>query len=33
VLLARGVLGERIRRVQEIGVVTALAGVVLIAAG
>jgi drug/metabolite transporter (DMT)-like permease len=33
VLLARGVLGERIRRVQEVGVVTALAGVVLIAAG
>jgi drug/metabolite transporter (DMT)-like permease len=33
VLLARGVLGERIRRVQELGVVTALAGVVLIAAG
>ena len=33
VLLARGVLGERIRRVQEVGVVTALAGVVLISAG
>jgi drug/metabolite transporter (DMT)-like permease len=33
VLLARGLLGERIRRVQEAGVVTALAGVVLIAAG
>ncbi len=33
VLLARGVLGERIRRVQAAGVVTALAGVVLIAAG
>jgi drug/metabolite transporter (DMT)-like permease len=33
VLLARWVLGERIRRVQEVGVVTALAGVVLIAAG
>ena len=33
VLLARGVLGERIRRVQEVGVITALAGVVLIAAG
>ena len=33
VLLARGVLGERIRRVQEVGVVIALAGVVLISAG
>ena len=33
VLLARGVLGERIRRVQGVGVVTALAGVVLISAG
>jgi drug/metabolite transporter (DMT)-like permease len=33
VLLARGVLGERIRRVQEVGVLSALAGVVLIAAG
>jgi drug/metabolite transporter (DMT)-like permease len=33
VLLARAVLGERIRRVQEIGVASALAGVALIAAG
>jgi len=32
ILLARGLLGERIRRVQEIGVAAALAGVVLIAA-
>jgi drug/metabolite transporter (DMT)-like permease len=33
VLLARLVLGERIRRVQEVGVAAALAGVALIAAG
>jgi drug/metabolite transporter (DMT)-like permease len=33
VLLARAVLGERVRRVQEAGIVTAIAGVVLIAAG
>ena len=33
VLLARGVLGERLRRVQAAGVVIALAGVCLIAAG
>jgi drug/metabolite transporter (DMT)-like permease len=33
VLLARAVLGERIRRIQEIGIVAALAGVALIAAG
>jgi drug/metabolite transporter (DMT)-like permease len=33
VLLARLVLGERVRRVQEVGIVAALAGVVLIAAG
>jgi drug/metabolite transporter (DMT)-like permease len=33
VVLARLVLGERIRRVQEVGVVAALAGVALIAAG
>ncbi len=33
ILLARAVLGERVRRVQEAGIVAALAGVVLIAAG
>jgi drug/metabolite transporter (DMT)-like permease len=33
VLLARAVLGERIRRVQEVGVAAALGGVALIAAG
>jgi drug/metabolite transporter (DMT)-like permease len=33
VLLARIVLGERVRRVQEVGIVAALAGVVMIAAG
>ena len=33
VLLARAVLGERVRRVQEVGIVAALCGVVLIAAG
>ena len=33
VLLARAILGERVRRVQELGIVTALAGVLLIAAG
>jgi drug/metabolite transporter (DMT)-like permease len=33
VLLARVVLGERVRRVQEVGVLAALAGVALIAAG
>jgi drug/metabolite transporter (DMT)-like permease len=33
VLLARALLGERVRRVQEVGIVTAIAGVVLIAAG
>jgi drug/metabolite transporter (DMT)-like permease len=33
VLLARLVLGERVRRVQEVGIVAALAGVALIAAG
>ncbi len=33
VALARIVLGERVRRVQEVGVVAALTGVVLIAAG
>jgi drug/metabolite transporter (DMT)-like permease len=33
VVLARVLLGERVRRVQEVGIVAALAGVVLIAAG
>lgn len=33
VLLARGVLGERLRRVQAVGVVLALAGVALIVVG
>jgi drug/metabolite transporter (DMT)-like permease len=33
VLLARVVLGERVRRVQELGIAAALAGVVLMAAG
>jgi drug/metabolite transporter (DMT)-like permease len=33
VVLARAVLGERVRRVQELGIVLALTGVVLIAAG
>ena len=33
VLLARGVLGERLRRIQAVGVVLALLGVALIAAG
>jgi len=33
VLLARLVLGERVRRIQEVGIVAALAGVALIAAG
>ncbi|MGI8429551.1 MAG: hypothetical protein ACR2OB_09670 [Solirubrobacteraceae bacterium] len=33
VLLARTLLGERVRRIQELGIVAALAGVVLIAAG
>lgn len=33
VLLARLLLGERVQRLQEVGVVAALAGVVLIAAG
>ena len=33
VVLARVVLGERVRRVQEVGMVAALAGVALIAAG
>jgi drug/metabolite transporter (DMT)-like permease len=33
VLLARAVLGERVRRVQEAGIATAMVGVVFIAAG
>ena len=33
VLLARSLLGERVHRVQEAGILTALAGVALIAAG
>jgi drug/metabolite transporter (DMT)-like permease len=33
VLLARGLLGERVRRIQEVGIAAALAGVVLMAAG
>jgi len=33
VVLARAVLGERVRRIQEVGMVAALAGVALIAAG
>lgn len=33
VVLARMILGERVRRVQEIGIAAALAGVILIAAG
>jgi drug/metabolite transporter (DMT)-like permease len=33
VLLARVVLGERVRRIQELGIAAALAGVLLIAAG
>ena len=33
VLLARVILGERVRRVQEVGIVAAIAGVALIAAG
>ena len=33
VVLARVVLGERVRRIQEVGMVAALAGVALIAAG
>ena len=33
VLLARGVLGERLRRVQALGVALALTGVALIGAG
>jgi drug/metabolite transporter (DMT)-like permease len=33
VLLARAILGERVRRVQEVGIVAALVGVLLIAAG
>lgn len=33
VLLARALLGERVRRVQEVGIVTAVVGVALIGAG
>ena len=33
VVLARSILGERVQRIQELGIVAALAGVVLIAAG
>lgn len=33
ILLARGLLGERVRRVQEVGIVLALTGVALIAGG
>jgi drug/metabolite transporter (DMT)-like permease len=33
VLLARVILGERVRRIQEVGIVAAIAGVALIAAG
>jgi drug/metabolite transporter (DMT)-like permease len=33
VLLARLVLGERVRRIQEVGIAAAVVGVVLIAAG
>jgi drug/metabolite transporter (DMT)-like permease len=33
VVLARAFLGERVRRIQEVGIVAALAGVVMIAAG
>ena len=33
VLLARMILGERVRRTQDVGVIVALAGVVLITAG
>jgi drug/metabolite transporter (DMT)-like permease len=33
VLLARAVLGERVRRVQEVGIAAAITGIVLIAAG
>ena len=33
VILARALLGERVRRIQELGIVAAMAGVALIAAG
>jgi drug/metabolite transporter (DMT)-like permease len=33
VLLARGVLGERVRRIQDVGIVAAVVGIVMIAAG